>query len=348
MRIAVLTPTFFAFSGIDRVVEMQVRDLKREHKSSTVTVFCLAGDIKVKGVRVVELGMPKSRFLSRVYRLFMFLDGLKRSRAAKELASYDIIHTHFYPMSVLAADAKRKNPKLQLIEHDYGVATPKLFQELHERVYLRIFTRLSDHYMRKADQVISISHYLAGELERRAGITAEVRHIAIDTKRFHSGISGERIRKKLGLGRSPVCFYVGRLSPHKGIHDLIAAYRLAKKKVPTLKLVIGGKPTFKKYYDRLLLLKGDDPDIIFAGFVSDDDLPEYYAAATVYTTATRWEGFDMPIPEAAACGTPSVAFKLCSHPEVTTNGKLVRTGDIKAFAAAIVALCKRKQNISIR
>jgi 1,2-diacylglycerol 3-alpha-glucosyltransferase len=341
MRIALLTPTFFQFSGIDRVVEMDVARLAKEHD---VTVFCLAGDIEVPGVRLVRLGMPRSSLLSRVYRLLFFLDLLKRRRVARELATFDVIHTHFYPMSVLAADAKRRNAELRVIEHDYGVATPELFSSLHERIYLRVFKWFSYRYMRWADEVISISRYLADILKREAGIDARVEHIVIDARRFHAGIDGASVRKKYGLGTAPVCLYVGRLSPHKGIHDLIAAYRVAKRELPDLKLLIGGKPTFKEYHDRLLRLKGDDPDIHFIGFVPDDAMPAFYAAATVYTTATHWEGFDMPIPEAAACGTPTVAFDLCSHPEVTTDGILVAENDTVAFGEAIVKLVRREQD----
>ena len=258
------------------------------------------------------------------------------------LARFDRIHTHFYPMSVFAADAKRMNPSLELIEHDYGVATPALFTSVHERVYLRLFTRLSYRYMRRADKVISISHYLAGVLKRDANIDASVEHIAIDTVRFNAHADGRRVRRELGIGKAPMCLYVGRLSPHKGVHHLILAYKRAKKKIPSLVLVIGGKPTFKGYADELLRLADGDPDIRFIGFVPDDRLAEYYAAATVYTTCTRWEGFDMPIPEAAACGTPTVAFDVCAHPEVTTDGILVKEGDVRAFADAVVRTVRKR------
>lgn len=339
MRIAVLTPTFFAYSGIDRVVEMQVAALARKH---SVTVFCLDGDIKVPRVRVVRLGMPRNQTLSRIYRLFLFLDVLKRRRATKMLIRFDRIHTHFYPMSVFAADAKRRNPSIELIEHDYGVATPSLFTSIHERVYLRLFTRFSYRYMRSADKVVSISHYLAGVLKRDAGISASVEHIAIDKTRFNAQADGGSVRRELGIGKAPMCLYVGRLSPHKGIHLLIQAYKRAKKSIPRLVLVIGGKPTFQGYADELKRIAGDDPDVRFIGFVPDDRLAEYYAAATVYTTCTRWEGFDMPIPEAAACGTPTVAFDVCAHPEVTADGILVKEGDVKAFADAIVKTVRKR------
>jgi glycogen(starch) synthase len=45
----------------------------------------------------------------------------------------------------------------------------------------------------------------------------------------------------------------------------------------------------------------------FAGFVSDDELPRYYAAATCYIHAGLDESFGLSVIEAAYCGCPVVA-----------------------------------------
>ena len=76
MKIALLTPTFSAFSGIDRVVEMQAEELSK--KGYEVSIFCLKAGMKsAKGVKLVEMGMSKNAFFQRIYRLFFFLDGKK-------------------------------------------------------------------------------------------------------------------------------------------------------------------------------------------------------------------------------------------------------------------------------
>jgi hypothetical protein len=67
MKIAILTPTFFEFSGIDRVAEQQaIEYAKKGHK---ITVFTLKSNLKPKGYNVIELGMPKNIFWQRIYRL---------------------------------------------------------------------------------------------------------------------------------------------------------------------------------------------------------------------------------------------------------------------------------------
>ena len=70
MKIAIITPTFSQFSGIDRVVEREAKDLS--NKGHKVTIFCFNAHIKTKYAKVVELGMPKNPTFERIYRLFFF------------------------------------------------------------------------------------------------------------------------------------------------------------------------------------------------------------------------------------------------------------------------------------
>ena len=60
----------------------------------------------------------------------------------------------------------------------------------------------------------------------------------------------------------------------------------------------------------------------------------------MYVTASLWEGFNLPIAEAQACGKKVVAFGIGSHPEVVKNGILIKKDDIDGFADAIIRLLK--------
>jgi 1,2-diacylglycerol 3-alpha-glucosyltransferase len=337
MKIALLTPTFSQFSGIDRVVELQAEEFI--DAGHDVTIFTLRADIKPKIAKVVEMGMPLNTSLERIYRLLFFVDFLKVRKYGRMLRKYGVVISHFYPMNVLAIYAKKKYG-VKYIYHNHGIAYPHLFSKISERVYMEIFRFLTNWTAKKADSAISISEFLRKELKKETGLNSKVVYDPIDKKRFHLGISGSDVRKKYNLGREPVCLYVGRISPHKGIHLLIKAFNLFLKKIPNAKLLIVGKPTFNDYFKKLKKISNES--VIFAGFVEDSELPKYYAACDVYTTATLWEGFNMTVVEAQACGKPVVAFDLCSHPEVVKKGKLVKPFDVKAFADAIVEVIEKK------
>ena len=105
MRIAILTPTFNYYSGIDRVAEQQAKDYAK--KGNKVTVITLESNIKPKNYGVISLGMPKNSTLQRFYRLFFFLD-TKKISYYKNLKNYDAVISHFYPMNWLAYLARKK------------------------------------------------------------------------------------------------------------------------------------------------------------------------------------------------------------------------------------------------
>jgi len=189
---------------------------------------------------------------------------------------------------------------------------------------------------KKADGAISISRYSHDSLLNETGLDSEVIYNEIDTQRFHPGIDGNTVRDKYGLRDNPIILFVGGLRPSKRIHLLIKAFNIVKRQVPEAKLLLVGKKTFDKYFSQLEELSDDS--VIFAGYVADEELPFYYAACDIYATASLWEGFNLPVVEAQACGRPVVAFDIGSHREVVNPkcGQLVPANDVEALASAIV------------
>ena len=208
-------------------------------------------------------------------------------------------------------------------------------------MYQRIFIALANRTARRADSAISISRYLQRQLKQDTGLDSKVVYNSIDIERFHPGLDGSNIRNRYGLGQGPIIAYVGRISPYKGVHLLIQAFGLVRQEVPTAKLLVVGKHTFPDYSRKLREMADDS--VIFAGYVSDEELPYYYAACDLYATATVWEGFNLPLAEAQACGKPVVAFNLGPHPKVVSDGEtgfLVPPRDTDALAEAVIKLLK--------
>jgi 1,2-diacylglycerol 3-alpha-glucosyltransferase len=342
MKIALLTPTFSKFSGIDRVVELNAKDMIKTGHS--VTIMCLEGDIKLPKAKIIKIGMPKNQTLSRIYRLLFFLDFIKIKKSAKKLKGYDKVISHFYPMNLIASRGK-KDYKVKYIYHNHGVPPCWTFTRLHEKIYIWTFNKLSNKSLKNCDQAYSISGYLRDVLKKETGIKSKVIYDPIDTKRFHKGIDGSKIRQKHKISpKDTVLFYNGRISPHKGVHLLIKAYKQIIKKNPNTWLIISGKQTFPAYAKKLKKQAEDTSDkIIFTGFTPDEELPYYYAACDVFTTCSLWEGFNMNIAEAQACGKPVVAFDVGPHREIVKEGKLVKKGDVKGFVKAAIEIAKKNK-----
>lgn len=339
MKIAILTPTFSHYSGIDRVVELQAKEYSKKHHQ--VTVFALDSDIKPIGFKLKILGMPKNLFLQRLYRLFFFLDIKKIQNSINMLRDYDIIISHFYPMNWIAYYAKKKY-KVKYIYYNHGIGYSELFDSVFERLYMNIFPFLNKLSLKNIDSAISISKFLQNKLKKETRLESKVVYNKIDKKRFKKGLNGSKIRKMLGIKENEkMLLFVGRLSPHKNVHNLLKIFNIVNQKLPNTKLLIVGKPTFPNYYKKLKNI--NNKNAIFKEYVDDKELPFYYAASDLYITASLWEGFNLPAAEAQACGKKVVAFNVCAHPEIVKNGILVKKDDIKGFANAVMRLLRSRK-----
>lgn len=162
--------------------------------------------------------------------------------------------------------------------------------------------------------------------------------------------------------------FVGRLSPEKGVHILIEAFKRIAKKWPEVKLVIVGPdeinppelvvhisedphlqnllPLFDSAAYRALLtetLKGIEDRVEFVGNLPHgDELVNHYRSGDVCVFPSIWdEPFGMPVIEAMACGSPVITTTGGAYPELVTegvNGLLVPENQVEPLAGAIDTL----------
>jgi len=100
---------------------------------------------------------------------------------------------------------------------------------------------------------------------------------------------------------------VRRLEARMGLDNLITAISEIVNRSPKLKfkLIIAGKGSLDKKLKSQVTLSGLDNHIHFSGFISDDLLPAYYAAADIFIMPTTFiEGFGIATVEALSSGLP--------------------------------------------
>jgi glycosyltransferase involved in cell wall biosynthesis len=66
---------------------------------------------------------------------------------------------------------------------------------------------------------------------------------------------------------------------------------------------------------------GSLKDVIVLRNVPYETLMVCFASCDIYCTASRWEGFDLPLVAAQANRKPVVAYDVGAHPEVMLNGE---------------------------
>ncbi len=340
-RIAILVPNFIEADGGARVAKSQAEELVAQGKY--VAVFSFAADMKPAGADLFVLGMPKSLFWQRIYRLAFPLDILKIIKWFPKLKGFDEVIVHLYPLTWLGFLVKNFY-RVKYTFWYHGIMDPRFFPHFHERLYIRSQIFLTKLTVANADKAIAVSQYIQGELKKYTGLDSEVVYNKVDGKKFYPGIGGGKVRKKYQLGDSPMLLFVGALRPVKGVHLLIQAFNLLKSKVPETKIIIVGKPDYPYYFHELKSMSDDS--VIFVDFVSHDYLPFYYAACDAYATCSMWESYNIPLVEAQLCGKPVVAFDIGPHREVINNkGVLVEEGNVAKFSAACVEKLKQARKL---
>lgn len=79
-----------------------------------------------------------------------------------------------------------------------------------------------------------------------------------------------------------------------------------------------------------------DADVLFAGFVPDEDLPAIYKGADLFVYLSKCEGFGLPILEAMASGVPVVCSDRASLPGIVADAAvLVNPDNIDKVADAV-------------
>lgn len=336
MRIAILFPNFVDYDGGARVAELQAEELAEQ--GHDVAIFAMRAAIRPKRADLFVIGMPRTLFWERIYRLIFPLDIFRSVRWLLRLKDFDLIITHQYPLTWLAYLAKRFYKVKHTVWY-HGIMDPQYFPRLYERIYIKLQIFLTRLTVKNADRAVAVSKYAQKELKEYTGLDSEVVYNKIHLERFFPGIDGGEIREKYGLESDPVILFVGGLRPSKGVHLLIQAFNIVKKEIPNAKLIIVGRPDYPYYFEELKRLSDDS--VVFAGFVSHEVLPLYYAMCDLYASSSLWETFNVPIVEAQTCGKPVVASDIGPHPEVIDdNGILVEAGNAEKFAQACIRKLK--------
>ncbi len=110
----------------------------------------------------------------------------------------------------------------------------------------------------------------------------------------------DEIGRLFDVEKDEYILYLGRLVPEKGLTYLIDAF----KRVNTRKklIIAGGSSDTIEFESQLKELAGDDPRIVFTGFIQGRILEELYSNAYVYVLPSDLEGMPISLLEGMSYG----------------------------------------------
>jgi glycosyltransferase involved in cell wall biosynthesis len=126
--------------------------------------------------------------------------------------------------------------------------------------------------------------------------------------------------KRLGE-RKPIVGYIGRFSEEKGILNFINAIELLYSKENNITIFIGGDGPLKREVSKFCEEKKLSDRIIFSGWISHDNLPNYLNELKLLVVPSYSEGIPNIILEGMACGTPILATPVGAIPDIIKDSK---------------------------
>jgi glycosyltransferase involved in cell wall biosynthesis len=205
--------------------------------------------------------------------------------------------------------------------------------------------------LRVIDRHIAVSAYAKRILTSIYGVDPQrvsVIYVGTDPRRFAPAGVAERarLRDQLFTGLAPtlstdvslVCS-VARLSPQKGLQDLIAAAEELKEDLPSARYVLIGEGEWSSKLRADLTQSGLDGIVRLAGNLPPTDVARWLQSADVFVLPSHFEGGPATaLMEAMASGCAVVGTNVSGSEELipsTEFGLLVEARQPEALAAAI-------------
>lgn len=253
---------------------------------------------------------------------------LGQPRIDKLLKGIDVyFNPHFFTAPV------SKNCRKIITFHDLSFKRHPEFFSRRKQVW-QIFLMQAKKEAKKADKIIAVSESTKNDLISLYKINPDkirVIYSGIESKNNQQE-TASNIRSKYNLPDKFI-LYFGTIEPRKNIVGLIKAFEILKdgQNFPDLKLVLAG--TMGWLYNDILRTARESKysrDIIFTGFIEEQDKPSLYKLAELFVYPSFFEGFGFPPLEAMAAGVPVIVSNNSSLPEIAGNaGLMINPYDVR-------------------
>jgi glycosyltransferase involved in cell wall biosynthesis len=345
MNILHVTPYYapaYAFGGVVRSVEGMARALaRRGHHVTILTTDALDQHARVP---IVPDETREAVQVIRVANLSPWLRGrlnLSTPAGMNQIAEslipdMDVVHCHeFRTVENLLVTPVAAALNKPLVLSPHGTLALETGRSRLKSTWDRL---LSSAVAQRFAGVICLSRQEVDDAQAlwprfgRRRIPAEFAVISngVDPDDFEDLPGRIAFRQRYGLDDAPVCLYMGRLHPRKGVDVLVQAFKQAD--VPDARLVIAGPDEGLLAALKPLL----DERIVLTGYLDGQDRLAAFAAADLLALPAIGEGLPMVVLEAMAAALPVIVSPGCHLPEVPAhNAGLEVEPSVEPLAAAL-------------
>ena len=314
-KVMLLTLRTFSLTGgiekVSRVAGKALHDIceGRGDDLSVYSMYDATTDID-------EKYFPKEDFRGFAIRRPRFIQKAVMSGIRKDVII--LSHLNLLPVGYLF---KLLSPRTKLVLIAHGIEAWKSFRGVEKRMLF------------KCDRILCVSQHTKQVLSELNDFPAEkiqVLNNCLDPylEKPEGKTKDLPLLHKYGLTEEDVVLLtLTRLAGgerYKGYDIVIESLKELRKKNPSLKYLIVGKydAEEKQRLDKLIKEAGLEKEVIFTGFVDDDQLAEHFNLADIYIMPSEKEGFGIVFIEAMYYNKPVIAGNKDGSIDALLNGKL--------------------------
>jgi glycosyltransferase involved in cell wall biosynthesis len=347
LRILHVVPYYeqaWAYGGIPRLTTTMTRALARRGHSVTVCTTDVC-DGTSRAVAVPEVpGITVETFpnLSNTiaYHLQVFTPIGFRQYLRRQAGTFDVAHLHAcYNFPGVIAGWELTRASVPYVVSPNGTAKP-----LERRIRAKQFfgVTVGRSMLPQAKMIIGVSQAEVTQLQQLGIASSRIVQIPnpIDETEFASPADAPAYPRNRGANDAPAILFLGKLTPRKGVEDLVRAFAMLDDR--RARLIIAGNDMGAGSGISALIQKLQlQSRVIQTGLLTGAERVSALAAATVVVYPSRDEIFGLVPLEALLAGTPVVVCNDSGCGEVissTGGGLTVPPGDIEALRTAIAAM----------
>ncbi len=249
--------------------------------------------------------------------------------------SLDVVHAHYVVPHVVAAALARlvsKDKHVRVVATLHGTDVTLVGKTT-------VYYELSQWALEQSDVVTAVSQWLGACAEKGFALNDSPRIIYnfVDCARFRPG-RRHIPRESFAPEGEKILLHVSNFRPVKRVRDVVGAFNMVRKKIPSKLILIGDGPE-RPRAEKLAKRLGIQSDVIFLG--KYPNIEDFYNIADALILPSEYESFGMAALEAMASGIPVVGTLGSGLEEVVAHGKtgfLCPVGDVKALADALLLL----------